>query len=231
MCSSDLGKTIVVPSSQTPLVTPGSVVPRLINYSSISNCPTNCLNCESLFVGVGGDTYQFYIGGSCDGPVLVNDIQGQTQIAKTWMDNIADWMNGHGYSGATGSATPPSEPFCTACVGPNCQGYGYWDWEANRWVYPEGCDCDLWGSATFGVGGVCCGTLGGKFINEPPWVEGILNVFDGQVFPGQNPPFYWQSVSKTDIPTCCHGPCEDSSECLPGCDCVDGTCTGSNPFI
>ena len=156
-----------------------------------------------------GWTDTFVTGGSCDGPGFINDIQGQTQIAQTWMNNIANWMNSHGYSGATGVATPPSEPTCTACVGPNG-------------------DCDLWGSVIFGVPAGCCGTLGGKFINEPPFLQGILDVFDAQVFPGA---FYWSSISETQIPVCCHGECEAPSDCLDGCDCVDGQCAGSNPFI
>lgn len=124
-----------------------------------------------------GDTLTFSIGEACSGEVFNNDPEGQAEIAKQWMDSIAQWMNANGYADATGGAVAPTGPSCTACDGPDYA-------------------CDLWPSVLFDVGACCDGVQATDF--GPDW----LDVF-GDVFPGQDPPFYWQSFSGSPfIPPC-----------------------------
>jgi len=135
-----------------------------------------CVPCPQI-VSYGGDTILVYGGEACSGEGFNNDPEGQAEIAQAWMDAIAEWMNANGYTNATGSATAPTAPSCTACVGPDGT-------------------CDLWGSVNFGVSACCDGVQQGDYGPEWLWVF-------GDVFPGQDPPFYWQGFSGApDIPPC-----------------------------
>lgn len=135
-----------------------------------------CSACPQI-VSYNGDTLPFFVGESCSGANFNNDPEGQAKIAQQWMDAIAAWMNANGYFEAAGFAYPPAGPSCTACVGPDGT-------------------CDLWSSAIFGVSACCDGVQATDF--GPDW----LDVF-GDVFPGQDPPFYWQSFSGSPfIPPC-----------------------------
>ncbi len=149
-------------------------------------CPEGCecvdgqcvapVPCPQI-VSYGGSTITFFIGDACSGEEFNNDPEGQAGIAQAWMDAIAEWMNANGYTDATGGATAPTGPTCTACVGPDAS-------------------CDLWGSVNFGVSACCDGVQEEDF--GPEW----LDVF-GDVFPGQDPPFYWMGFSGApSIPPC-----------------------------